>query len=180
MGTVQQDQTLLNQPKPRTFISNEYGLDVPDMDQPSSPKKPKADSMCSFESSTSSRSGPTPKRNRTRRSLKSPVTRPGKPVEGGPRRKSLSNTITKPRKHALQDLGLNAQNAGFWSSTRSQDQYPSIRTAASKENDTDDPERDRGDTSFGSDVFTSTSPEQVNGLGGRTSTDNYDETTVDF
>lgn len=60
-------------------------------------------------SSTSSRTEPIPKRNKTRRSLDSSLTHSTRANRRGSRGKSLSNIAIRS-KHPLRDLDLNEQN----------------------------------------------------------------------
>lgn len=97
---------------------------------------------------------------------------------------SLSNTAVRP-KNPLKDLGLNGQNAVSWSPTQIQSQKPQAHYAgvpneASKEHDTYSLEEDLGETSFGSDVFTSTDQQRLNGSGSPFPKGFDDDTTVDF
>ncbi len=184
MGTVKQTQVPVNQPCPRLLNYNEYDPDVQEVDRALPRREQEVDPAHSFESSTSSRSGPTPKRNKTRRSLNSPLTQSTRAARKGLRGKSLGNPAVRP-KLPLKDLSVNGQNAGSWSPTRIrrqkfQDQHAGIARAHSKENHTNSPEEDVGETSFGSDVFTSTNQQRFKGSEDQYSKDMYDETTVDF
>ncbi len=185
MGTVRPIQMPSNQPCPRTSNYSEYDQDVQDIDRASPQREAGVYPTHSFGSSTSNRSGPVPKRNKTRRSIDSPSTHPMRAGRRGSRGKSLSNTAVRP-KHPLKDLGLNGQNAIPWSpiqsqrqmgQDQSQDQYAGVPTAASKKHYINSLEEDLGETSFGSDVFTSTNQQRLNGSGSRCFND---DTTVDF
>jgi len=134
-------------------------------------------------SSTSSRTGPIPKRNKTRRSLDSSLTHSTRANRRGPRGKSLSNIAIRS-KHPLRDLDLNEQNVVSWSPTqtqcqKSEDQYIVVPKAR-KEHDTYSLEDDLGKNSFGSDIFTSTNQQRLNGPGSQFSKGFNDDTTVDF
>ena len=183
MGTVGHNPMNVNHSKARTSTSIEYTQDIQRLNAESQYWEAEIDPVRSFESSTSSRSGPTPKRNKRRQSLNSPLTQPTRAMKGTSRGKSLGNTALKSRKQPLKDLSLNTKTAEFWNPApsqcrNSQDQYgsPSMVT---KENDTDDLAEDAGDTSFGSDVFTSTNQQKFNEFGDRMPGYTYDETTVD-
>ena len=185
MGTAGQNQMTSNQPNTRTSSSNVYIQSIQGLNGESQDGGAEIDPTRSFESSTSSRSGPTPKRNKRRQSLNSPLTNPTRTVRGASRGKSLGNTVLRSRNKPLKDLSLNTNTADLWRPTesqcqKSQAQYAGSPRTGSKENDIQELEEEIGDTSFGSDVFTSTNEQQVNDTGGRISRDIYDETTVDF
>lgn len=184
MDTVGQNSAALNQPDSRKPGLIEKDQDVQGTVGPLLWGEPEANPTRSFESSISSISGSTSKRNKTRRSLNPPLPQPTRVARGASRGKSLSNTALKSKKHPLKDLDMNAQNAGYWSPTQSQDQksqdhFAWIPRPASKENDNDDLAEDLGETSFGSDVFTSTNQYQLIGSENKIPSDIYDETTVD-
>lgn len=185
MGTVRPIQMPSNQPCPRTLNHSEYDQDVQEIDKALALREAGVYPTHSFESSTSSRNGPAPKRNKTRRSIDSPLTHPMRAGRRVSRGKSLSNTAVRT-KHPLKDLGLNEQNAVPWSPIqsqrqmgrgRSQDQCAGVPTVVSKEHYVYNSEEDLGESSFGSDVFNTTNQQQLNGP--ETGYSN-DDTTVDF
>ena len=186
MGTVGQNRmtTGLSNPCSPNFTEPHQG--VQEAREASQNGEAEVDPVRSFESSTSSRSGPTPKRTKRRPSLNSPLTHSTRTIRGTSKReKSLGNTLANSRKQPLKDLSLNTKTADVWTPTqsrcqRSQDQCAGKLETMSKENDTHDLQEDIRDASFGSDVFTSTNQQQLYESGGPMSGDIYDETTVDF
>ena len=185
MGTVGQNPASLNQPNSRKLDSIAKDQDAQGKVGALLRGYPEANPTRSFDSSASSRSGSTPKRNKTRRNLNPPLTQPIRAARGTSRGKSLSNTAMKWKEYPLKDLDMNVQNAGYWSPTRSQDQksqdhFAWIPRPASKENDNDDLEEDLGETSFGSEVFTSTNQHQLINSENKIPSNTYDETTVEI
>lgn len=181
MGTVKPIQISSNQRCSRTLNIFEHDQDVQDMDRALPLREAGSYPTHSFGSSTSNRSGPTPKRNKTRRSFDSPLTHPTRADRRGPRGKSLSNTAVRP----LKELGLSGQNAVCWSPTqpqrqKSHDQYAGVPKAARTEHGSYSLEEDLGESSFGSDVFTGTNQQRLDGSGSRVSKCFYDDTTVEF
>ena len=116
----------------------------------------------SFESNTSSKSGPTPKRTRPRRNTRTPSMQQTKIDVGAKTAKIVHDTRSQSTRQVLKDLGVSVHNKspmktqqhglGKW-----QQEQDSISIAGE---DQDEELMDFGDLSFGgSDVFTSTGKE---------------------
>ncbi|KAI9879199.1 MAG: hypothetical protein M1830_009274 [Pleopsidium flavum] len=143
------------------------------------------ESTQSFGSSTSSKSGSTPKRTRTRRNTKTPSIQQ-KEIELAARTiKAAQNAMSRSPRHPLKDLGVSMHNMSPVKTQRhgydKGHQEPNPDRDGIRMGKQYDVVMDLGDLSFGgSDIFTSTEKELSPSQHEQTLLDDYDETTADF
>ena len=137
-------------------------------------------------SNASSRSGPTPKRSKPRRSFQTPFRQQPRIYVGSKPVKSTHGTISKVGRQPLKDLGVSTKNqrnpTPSGPGQKADERHEGLVDChMNNENNAALGEVDFGDLSFGgSDIFTSTAKEETQVLRSRIPKDIYDETTADF
>ena len=137
----------------------------------------------SVESSTSSKSGPTPKRTRPRRSTRTPNTQQTKITLGAKTVKTAHDTISQSTRQPLKELGAAVHNRSPVKTQRhgSGKLQPGQDHVWVDERGEVDQAMDYGDLSFGgSDVFASTEKELSSARDVHRHSQLYDESTADF
>ena len=185
MGTMKQVQASPNHGSP-LMLNEKYYPDLQDAEISLTPRELEKDPVHSLESSPTSHAGSAPKRTKTQRGFNSVsmYTERAAEIDSMGKRRS-NNASEKWKRHPLKVRYLNTQDPEFWSPTQIQPQKTLGQNAntmrgANKENAIDYLEEDPGEKSFGSDVFTSTDYQHLNGSGGQVSKDKFDDTTLDL
>ncbi|SLM38433.1 hypothetical protein LPUS_08646 [Lasallia pustulata] len=133
----------------------------------------------SFGSSASSKSEPTPKRSKPRRSFKSPFLQRSDTCMGFKSAKSTHGGPPRAKRQPLKDIGVGTQDQR--NSTPSEPSQKLGKCLINNDNSLALDEVDVGDLSFeGSNIFTSTAREGTQVLRSRIPQKIYDETTTEF
>ena len=162
--------------------SNDIYVDSPDGHQASRTQSTTASAQ-SFESSTSSKSGPTPKRTRPRRTTKTSSLQQTKIDLGAKTVKTAHDTTYQPSRQPLKDVGMGVPNRSPVRAARhgfGKPQLEGDRGWIGGE-DRADEVMELGDLSFGgSDVFPSTEKEPSSARDEHGNSHLYEESTTDF
>jgi len=138
----------------------------------------------SFESSTSSKTGPTPKRTRPRRTTRTPSTQQAKINIGAKTVKTAHETTAQSTRQPLKDLNVSVHNRSPVRTQRRGFGKPQPEQDYNWEDGKDqgDGFTDSGDLSFGgSDIFTSTEKERPSARDEHEHSQlHHDESTADF
>jgi len=162
--------------------TSEISVDTP-IGQQATRRERTTHSTQSFGSSTSSRSGPTPKRTRPRRITKTLSMSQTRINLGAKTVKTAHNNMSRSPRHPLKDLGVGMHNK---SPVKTQRHGPSKGQQEPSSNGIDMEDRydavmEIGDLSFGgSDIFTSTEKQLPPTPHEHTHLDVDEETTADF
>lgn len=135
----------------------------------------------SFGSSTSSTSGPTPKRSKTYQRFKSPTAHRAKVVCNATNGKATRDRTVKERRRPLINLGDGTQNVGMFTPSqplRQKRDRIQENDEASKENRDMDCSNNPDDESF--DMFTGTNEHSINERWDEAAPEVLDDTTDEF